>query len=148
MVNLLYVDLFCGAGGTTTGVEESRLTGEKCAKVVACVNHDPNAIASHMANHKDVLHFIEDIRTLDTTELVSHLGRMRTEYPEAKVVLWASLECTNFSRAKGGLPRDADSRTLADHLFRYIEDIDPDFPEIRWGDEPIEVELVRKEGKR
>lgn len=101
MVNLLYVDLFCGAGGTTTGVEESRLAGEKCAKVVACVNHDPNAIASHMANHKDVLHFIEDIRTLDTTELVSHLGWMRTEYPEAKVVLWASLECTNFSRAKG-----------------------------------------------
>jgi len=28
MVNLLYVDLFCGAGGTTTGVEESRLAGE------------------------------------------------------------------------------------------------------------------------
>lgn len=141
MVNLLYVDLFCGAGGTTTGVEESRLAGEKCAKVVACVNHDPNAIASHMANHKDVLHFIEDIRTLDTTELVSHLGRMRTEYPEAKVVLWASLECTNFSRAKGGLPRDADSRTLADHLFRYIEDIDPDFIHIEnveefmaWGE--------------
>ena len=41
----------------------------------------------------------------------------------AFVVLWASLECTNFSRAKGGLPRDADSRTLAEHLFRYIEDV-------------------------
>ena len=30
--------------------------------------------------------------------------------------LWASLECTNFSRAKGGLPRDADSRTLAEQV--------------------------------
>lgn len=141
MIQLLYIDLFCGAGGTTTGVEESRLAGERCAKVIACVNHDPNAIASHKANHKGVMHFTEDIRTLDTTELVSHLGRMRTEYPEAKVVLWASLECTNFSRAKGGLPRDADSRTLADHLFRYIEDIDPDFIHIEnveefmaWGE--------------
>lgn len=141
MIQLLYIDLFCGAGGTTTGVEESRLADERCAKVIACVNHDPNAIASHKANHKDVMHFTEDIRTLDTTQLVSHLRRMRTEYPEAKVVLWASLECTNFSRAKGGLPRDADSRTLADHLFRYIEDIDPDFIHIEnveefmaWGE--------------
>ena len=48
----------------------------------------------------------------------------------ALVVLWASLECTNFSKAKGGQPRDADSRTLAEHLFRYIEAIDPDYIQI------------------
>lgn len=140
-IQLLYIDLFCGAGGTTTGVEESRLHGEKCAKVIACVNHDQHAIASHMANHKDVMHFTEDIRTLDTTKLVSHLKDMKKKYSDAKVVLWASLECTNFSKAKGGLPRDADSRTLAEHLFRYIDDIDPDFIHIEnveefmsWGD--------------
>ena len=46
------------------------------------------------------------------------------------MVLWASLECTNFSKAKGGQPRDADSRTLAEHLFRYIEAIDPDYIQI------------------
>ena len=62
-------------------------------------------------------------------------------YPMAKVVLWASLECTNFSRAKGGQPRDADSRTLAEHLFRYIEALTPDYIQIEnveefmsWGD--------------
>lgn len=54
-IKLLYVDLFCGAGGTTTGVESAQVEGRKCAKVVACVNHDPNAIASHAANHRDVL---------------------------------------------------------------------------------------------
>lgn len=59
-IKLLYIDLFCGAGGTTTGVEQARLGGKKCAKVVACVNHDPNAIASHAANHPDTLHFTEE----------------------------------------------------------------------------------------
>lgn len=132
-IRLLYVDLFCGAGGTSTGVES--------AHVVACVNHDRNAILSHQANHPDALHFTEDIRTLDLTRLVAHLKRMKRKYPDALVVLWASLECTNFSKAKGGQPRDADSRTLAEHLFRYIEQLTPDYIQIEnveefmsWGD--------------
>lgn len=113
----------------------------KCAKVIACVNHDANAIASHAANHPEAVHFTEDIRTLELTPMVEHLQRMRLKYPDAYVVLWASLECTNFSKAKGGMPRDADSRTLAEHLFRYIEAIKPHFIQIEnveefmsWGD--------------
>lgn len=141
MIKLLYIDLFCGAGGTSTGVENARYADEQCAKVVACVNHDANAIASHAANHPDALHFTEDIRTMELSPLVSHVERMKKIYPEALIVLWASLECTNFSKAKGGKPRDADSRTLAEHLFRYIESIDPDYIQIEnveefmsWGD--------------
>ncbi|MBR5395755.1 MAG: DNA cytosine methyltransferase [Bacteroidaceae bacterium] len=141
MINLLYIDLFCGAGGTSSGVEYARVNGEKCAKVVACVNHDKNAILSHQANHPDALHFTEDIRTLELSPMVEHLQRMKNQYPDAYVVLWASLECTNFSRAKGGQPRDADSRTLAEHLFRYIEALQPDYMQIEnveefmcWGE--------------
>lgn len=140
-IRLLYVDLFCGAGGTTTGVEKATINGQKCAKVIACVNHDPNAILSHSANHPDTLHFTEDIRTLELVPLVNHVRKSKMEYPGAYVVLWASLECTNFSRAKGGQPRDADSRTLADHLFRYIDAIEPDYIQIEnveefmcWGE--------------
>lgn len=140
-MKLLYIDLFCGAGGTSTGVESARIDGRQCAKVIACINHDANAIASHAANHPDALHFTEDIRTLELSPLVEHVLKMRALYPDAFVVLWASLECTNFSKAKGGQPRDADSRTLADHLFRYIEAINPDFIQIEnveefmsWGD--------------
>lgn len=130
MIQLLYIDLFCGAGGTSTGVNEARLYDEQCARVIACVNHDPTAIASHAANHPDALHFIEDIRTLNLTPLMKHIKACRKEYPQALIVLWASLECTNFSRAKGGQPRDPDSRTLAEHLYRYIETISPDFIQI------------------
>jgi len=129
-ITLLYIDLFCGAGGTSSGVEYARVDGRKCAEVIACVNHDKNAILSHQANHPHLLHFTEDIRTLELTPMLNHLRKMKEKYPEAKVVLWASLECTNFSKAKGGQPRDADSRTLAEHLFRYIEVLDTDYIQI------------------
>jgi DNA (cytosine-5)-methyltransferase 1 len=122
----LIIDLFCGAGGTTTGFEMTN----GIAKVIACVNHDPTAIKSHWLNHPEVHHFEEDIRTLDLTALEVIWVENRTKYPNAKLILWASLECTNFSKAKGGQPRDADSRTLADHLDRYVLALNPDYIQI------------------
>lgn len=123
----IIVDLFCGAGGVTTGFAMAK---NDIAKVIACVNHDPKAIESHWKNHPDVKHFEEDIRTLDLTELIEVVKFQRSLYPAAKLILWASLECTNFSKAKGGQPRDADSRTLADHLHRYVDAISPDYIQI------------------
>lgn len=122
----LIVDLFCGAGGTSTGFE---MAGD-LALVIACVNHDYKAIISHWLNHPHVAHFEEDMRKLDLKPLIKLIEFYRSLYPDAIVILWASLECTNFSKAKGGQPRDADSRTLALHLFRYIKAIDPDFVQI------------------
>lgn len=135
-----YIDLFCGAGGVTTGVERAMFQEQKCAHVIACVNHDPHAIASHLANHPECVHFTEDIRTLDVSPIVELVKKVR-KHKDAVVVLWASCECTNYSRAKGGQPRDADSRTLPEHLFRYIEAINPDYIQMEnveefmcWGD--------------
>lgn len=115
----------------------------KLSKVVACVNHDPIAIKSHHANNPEVHHFEEDITLLygivqfgilfrsdQFRRLVRLVDIYRAFYPQAKIILWASLECTNFSKAKGGKPRDADSRTLADHLHPYIVAIDPDYVKI------------------
>lgn len=142
MINKLhYIDLFCGAGGTTTGVEQAMFQNQKCAHVIACVNHDPHAIASHLANHPDCVHFTEDIRTLNVSPIVKLVRKIRKEFPDDKIVLWASCECTNYSKAKGGQSRDADSRTLPEHLFRYIEAINPDYIQLEnveefqsWGD--------------
>lgn len=122
----LVVDLFCGAGGTTTGFDMA----EGYAKVISCVNHDPKAIKSHWLNHPEVKHFEEDIRTLKLEGLIDVVNHWKSVYPDALLILWASLECTNFSKAKGGQPRDADSRTLADHLDRYILALNPDYVEI------------------
>jgi DNA (cytosine-5)-methyltransferase 1 len=143
--SLIVVDLFCGAGGTSTGFAKSKI-----AKVIACVNHDHKAINSHWANHPDVDHFTEDMRTLDLTGLVRLCMRARELHPNAKLILWASLECTNFSKAKGGMARDADSRTLADYLHRYIIALNPDFVMIEnvvefreWG--PIQIMPKKKQ---
>lgn len=121
-----FYDLFCGAGGTSQGVhlaEDSN--GQSLCEVVACINHDATAIMSHAANFPNAVHFTEDIRSFETDKLRKlkesrlHLNR--------KIILWGSLECTNFSKAKGGMARDADSRTLAEHLFSYIEALSPDY---------------------
>ncbi len=126
----LIVDLFCGFGGTTTGFEMATINGAKAAKVIACINHDAKAIESHWKNHPEVKHFEEDIRTLNLAPLKNIVQVAQAQFPDAYLILWASLECTNFSKAKGGQSRNADSRTLAEHLFRYVEAINPDYIQI------------------
>jgi DNA (cytosine-5)-methyltransferase 1 len=121
-----FIDLFCGCGGTSYGINNSKLRKLNIAEVVACVNHDKNAIASHQLNHPEAIHFIEDIRTLYLQPLVDLINEIRAKDPFAIICLWASLECTNHSNAKGGMSRDADSRTLAQYLFRYLDEINFD----------------------
>ena len=92
-IKLLYIDLFCGAGGTSTGVEKATFHGDKCAKVIACVNHDANAIASHAANHPDAVHYTEDIRMrmLNIGELKRIMG-----FPEDYTLIGTQAEQKKF----------------------------------------------------
>lgn len=121
-IDLIIIDLFCGAGGVTTGF--SKTNG---CKVIACINHDAVAIASHKANHPEAVHFVEDIRKVKMSQLMSVVKDARKLYPNAKLLIHASLECTNFSKAKGGKARDGDSRSLADDMPRYSEALKPDY---------------------
>lgn len=118
------IDLFCGAGGTSEGIHLA-----KCdSQVIACVNHDETAIESHKLNHPKAKHFIEDIRSPEVIFFLKlRVEALRKLYPDCIITIWASLECTNFSKAKGGLPRDADSRTLANYMPMYLEALQPDF---------------------
>ena len=123
-INIYWIDLFCGAGGTTTGIHLS----EYNHKVIACVNHDAEAIRCHKENHPECIHFTEDIRNFNVVlKIKSIVKKLKQEDPSCFINIWASLECTHFSKAKGGLSRDADSRTLADHLYKYVEQLDPDY---------------------
>src|SRR6478609_8802878 len=113
-IQMLFIDLFAGAGGVSEGIYMAEIAERKCALTYYAVNHDPLAIQSHAANHEYAFHADEDIRTFDLTHLVFITNVLRKLFPHLKICVWASLECTNFSRAKGGKEKNADSRTLAE----------------------------------
>ncbi len=125
-IEIAVIDLFSGFGGTSTGIEQAIKKEKKLAKVILCINHDEGAIINHTLNHPDVIHLIEDVRKVRVEMFIPLIEAIRKAYPHIQIAIWASLECTNFSNAKGGQPRDADSRTLAWDLLRYIIAIQPD----------------------
>lgn len=94
----LVIDLFAGGGGASLGLEWAGLM------VDIAINHDPEAIAVHRANHPHARHFTEDIRTVDP--LAATGG-------QPVGLLWASPDCKHFSKAKGAALVDRNIRSLA-----------------------------------
>lgn len=125
-VMAICIDLFCGFGGTTTGAEKALFMAQKMILVILGINHDDVALACHKVHNKHTLHLKEDIRDVQLEPIAKMIEAIRKEFPWLKIFLWCSAECTNISLAKGGKSRDADSRTLAEELFRYEEAIKPD----------------------
>jgi DNA (cytosine-5)-methyltransferase 1 len=82
--NVTVTDLFCGAGGSSTGAVQ--IGG---VQVRLAANHWARAIETHNANHPDTDHLQADISQTDP------------RYVPSTDILWASPECTNHSRAKG-----------------------------------------------
>ncbi len=78
---VFWIDLFCGAGGTSTGIH---FTGNNNMFVAACVNHDKKAILSHAENHPDTLHFAEDIRDFKVVQNLQYLvDQLRNAFPDS-----------------------------------------------------------------
>lgn len=123
-IAFLVIDLFCGAGGVSTGF----VNAKGVALVIACVNHDHTAILSHKVNHPNTHHFEEDIRLLNIAPLKELLRQYKKMYPWAKTVLWGSLECHSHSKARGAMAKNADSRTLDDVFYdRYVCELQTDY---------------------
>lgn len=111
----LVVDLFAGGGGASTGIEQA--IGRA---VDIAVNHDPEAIALHTANHPQTTHYISDVFEVDP--LVVTNG-------QPIGLLWASPDCKHFSKAKGGKPVSKKIRSLAGVVIKWANlplDIRPD----------------------
>ena len=95
----LIVDNFAGGGGASTGIEDA--TG--CCVDIA-INHDPEAIKMHKANHPYTEHYCEDVWQVDPVKACKG-------YPVG--LAWFSPDCKHFSKAKGGKPKDKFIRGLA-----------------------------------
>lgn len=83
-MTLTLTDMFCGAGGSSTGAFQ--VPG---VKVQTAMNHWARAIETHNTNHPNTDHVCADIQKTDP------------EYIVSTDILWASPECTNHSVAKG-----------------------------------------------
>ncbi len=120
------IDLFCGAGGWTYGSNEAETEGIKFSETILGINHDWLAIACHKAVHKHTLHLVEDIREVAMKPIQALVKAIRKALPYIVIVVQMSAECIFHSKANGGNSRDADSRSLAEELYRYENAIRPD----------------------
>ncbi len=126
-VGEIIVDLFAGGGGASTGIEQA--LGQS---VYVAVNHSPAAIEMHRRNHPSARHYCESV--FDVVPLEATRGR-----PVG--LLWASPDCTDFSRAKGAKPKAKNTRGLAWVVVKWAEAVAPrvicleNVPEFRdWED--------------
>ncbi len=101
----LYVDLFAGAGGASSGGARVYRDPD------IAINHNPIAIAVHRANHRNTRHYISDIFEVDPLQATDG---------QPVGILWASPDCRHFSKAKGGAPRSKAVRSLPWVVIRWV----------------------------
>lgn len=107
-------DLFCGAGGTSTGMIQA-IQAEGYDYKLLAINHWDIAIATHELNYPDqtkVTHKCQNLDKVDPTELIPG-GTLD--------ILVASPECKHHSNARGGKPRSDQKRADAWLLMRWVE---------------------------
>lgn len=106
-------DLFCGAGGTTTGALLAAEAMGKKLQLLA-VNHWERAIETHAANHPWADHICSGLEDLKPEKAV----------PGGKLdLLIAAPECTHHSIARGGKPRNDQSRASAWHVLHWCQEL-------------------------
>jgi DNA (cytosine-5)-methyltransferase 1 len=107
------VDLFCGAGGETEGMEQA--AGELGIKIdLLAINHWERAIETHAANHPHVKHLCQSVEHVDPVKVIPG-GYLD--------LLWASPECTHHSNARGGRPRSDQSRASAWLILKWLSEL-------------------------
>lgn len=107
----LLVDSFAGGGGASTGF---RLALGRDVDIA--INHDPEAIRMHIANHPNTKHYCESVWDVDPREACAG---------EPVDVAWFSPDCKHFSKAKGAALVDKGIRGLAWIVLRWAGTVMP-----------------------
>ncbi len=107
----LIVDNFAGGGGASTGIELA--TGYS---VDIAINHDPEAIKMHRANHPNTKHYCENVWAVDPVKACGG-------HPVG--LAWFSPDCKHFSKAKGGKPVEKNIRGLAWVVLKWAALVRP-----------------------
>ena len=107
----LIIDNFAGGGGTSTGLEQA--FGRP---VDIAINHDPEALAMHAANHPHTTHLCESVWDVDPIKVTGN---------RPVGLVWLSPDCKHFSKAKGGKPVEKRIRGLAWVTLRWAAKCKP-----------------------
>ncbi len=102
----LIIDNFAGGGGTSTGLEAAFRR-----PVDIAINHDPEALAMHAANHPHTKHLCESVWDVKPAEVTGN---------QPVALVWLSPDCKHFSKAKGGTPVNKRIRGLAWVGMRWV----------------------------
>lgn len=115
MKKIIYAaDLFSGCGGATTAlIEACKASGYELDLVA--VNHWPMAVATHEANYPRHVHYCEAVGKVNPLEAVPG-GYLD--------ILMGGPECTHFSSAAGGKPKNKQSRASATDIIHFLELLD------------------------
>jgi len=107
----LIIDNFAGGGGTSTGLQWA--FGRP---VDIAINHDPEALAMHAANHPFTRHLCENVWDVDPIKVTGN---------QPVGLVWLSPDCKHFSKAKGGTPVSKKIRGLAWVGLRWVAKTKP-----------------------
>lgn len=136
------VDLFCGAGGESSGIHQAMESVNLKAETFA-INHWERAIETHAANFPTTEHICRDIHDVDPAKVIKR-GRID--------LLWASPACTHFSIARGGKPKSDQSRVTAFTVLDWLDSLIVDrviienVPEfLSWGPLNSDGKVIQEE---
>lgn len=101
------IDLYCGAGGMSTGAEQSGHV-----RIDLAVNHWRPAIMTHSANHPHTRHICAEMEHVDPEN--------DPTLPAADLIM-AGVECTHHSNAKGDAPVSDQKRSSANDVLRWLK---------------------------
>ncbi|TNE66860.1 MAG: DNA cytosine methyltransferase [Rhodobacteraceae bacterium] len=107
----MIIDSFAGGGGASTGIEMALGRSPDVA-----INHNPDALALHAANHPETLHLINSVYAVSPDDVCA--GR-------EVGLAWFSPDCKHFSKAKGGKPVAKNIRDLAWVVVHWAERVKP-----------------------
>lgn len=124
IIDGLIIDNFAGGGGASTGIELA--IGRS---VDVAINHDPEAVALHKANHPATAHYCQSVWKADPQEVVAEVGAGVAIDPDTRLprvgLAWFSPDCKHFSKAKGGKPVEKGIRDLAWVVVQWAKRVRP-----------------------
>ena len=116
MRKILVADLFCGAGGSSTGARQAIEALGRSMDLV-CINHWNRAIETHKRMHPEARHYCQDVASARPMECVPG-GYLD--------LLMASPTCTYHSRARGGRPTSDQQRMDPWHVVTWLTELTVD----------------------